>query len=68
VVQIQQNALDKLSYFQEFKDIVDIVDEDKNIGNAHAEKTFDALVKCNDDMKYLISNAYQMNELAGYIQ
>ena len=62
----KQEAVNKIDYFQEIQELSHLVNSNE-IGNAKAEDLLDQLASFNDDMKLMVMNSYQMNELAGYI-
>ena len=55
---MRESTLDKLPYFQEIKDIQDLVDADPDMKDEMAEASLEALVSFNDDMKLLAVNAF----------
>lgn len=55
---LRESTLDKLPYFQEIKDIQDLVDADPDMKDEMAEASLEALVSFNDDMKLLAVNAF----------
>lgn len=52
-----------MPYFQEIKEVNDLLAANPDMTNEAAEESLEALVSFNKDMKTLALNAYQMQEL-----
>ena len=67
LINLRDDTIEKLPYFQEIQDIQDLVDSNPDMKDEIAEASLEALVSFNDDMKLLAVNAFQMQELTNYV-
>lgn len=67
LINLRDDTIEKLPYFQEIQDIQDLVDSNPDMKDEMAEASLEALVSFNDDMKLLAVNAFQMQELTNYV-
>lgn len=67
LMNLRDDTIEKLPYFQEIQDIQDLVDSNPDMKDEMAEASLEALVSFNDDMKLLAVNAFQMQELTNYV-